>query len=92
MPSQYSISNDILNQLVGELKEEYVTGIILAGSHARKEPTPYSDVDIVRFTTTMPFTEKERYTLKYVEKYLVSVSTTTIEKKKEEMTKPERAI
>ena len=92
MPSESAISKKVLDRLVQELKGDDITGIILAGSHARGEPTPFSDIDIVRYSTIMPKIEKERYSLRYIAGHLVSVSTTTIEKKKEEMTRPERAI
>jgi predicted nucleotidyltransferase len=92
MSSKYSISEEVLDQLVHELKGDDIVGIILAGSHARNEPTPYSDVDIVRFSTVLPSAEKERYTLRYIEGHLVSISTTTVEKKKDELSRPERAI
>ncbi|HYT36981.1 MAG TPA: nucleotidyltransferase domain-containing protein, partial [Ktedonobacteraceae bacterium] len=54
-PDQYPIrtaeplSEEFLNALVIELNNDNIVGIILGGSYARNEATPFSDVDIACF-------------------------------------------
>jgi hypothetical protein len=43
------LSDEFLNTLVVELDNDEIVGIILGGSYARNEATPFSDVDIACF-------------------------------------------
>ena len=44
-----SLSEEFLNTLVAELDNDEIVGIILGGSYARNEATPFSDVDLACF-------------------------------------------
>lgn len=67
-----------------------VIGIGLTGSYARGTETPYSDLDLVRFVREMP--ESGTYQLRVVDGKLVSLSTTTIERKRADLSTPSEAI
>jgi len=84
------LSETFLNTLVAELDGEEVTAIILGGSHARGTPTPYSDVDFLRFVHEEHQRQPKRYF--YREGRLISVPTRTLAYYQEAMTKPELAI
>jgi len=82
----------LLSGLVVEFADADTIGMLLAGSHARGDATPHSDIDLIRFTAILPEAEAERYTLVYPEGRLVSLSTTTIDAKRNELSRPETAI
>lgn len=86
------LSDEFLSALVAEYVETGMVGMLLLGSHARGEPTPYSDVDLVRLASTPPETERDRYTLVDRQGYLISLSTTTVADKRAELARPETAI
>jgi hypothetical protein len=92
MSSTFTVPDDFLNGLVEELNGEPTVGIILTGSHARGDATPYSDVDVLRFVPELPKNEYDRYVLKVRGDRLVSISTTTVGAKKQELARPETAI
>ena len=81
-----------LTGLVAEFATADIVAVALAGSYARGDATRWSDVDIIRYATTLPATSEERYTLAMRAGRLVSVSTTTIAAKQAEMTQPATAI
>ncbi|HET9980922.1 MAG TPA: nucleotidyltransferase domain-containing protein [Ktedonobacterales bacterium] len=81
-----------LRSLVAEYATSGIVALALAGSYARGDTTRWSDVDIIRYTTALPTTSEERYTLAIREERLVSLTTTTIATKQAEMTQPEEAI
>jgi hypothetical protein len=90
--SAVELPEAFLNSLVAEFVTADTVAIALAGSYARGDATRWSDVDIIRYATTMPATSEERYTLAIRDRRLVSVSTTTIATKQAELTQPELAI
>ena len=90
--SAFKLPEAFLNSLVDELVSTDTAAVALAGSYARGDATHWSDVDIIRYATTMPATSEERYTLAIRDWRLVSVSTTTIAAKQAELTQPEAAI
>jgi hypothetical protein len=90
--SALELSEAFLNSLVAEHATADTVAIALAGSYARGDATRWSDVDIIRYATTMPATTEERYTLTIRDGRLVSVSATTIAAKQAELTQPELAI
>ncbi|MFX1485349.1 MAG: hypothetical protein ACFFCP_19425 [Promethearchaeota archaeon] len=92
MSDYSSISDEVLNQLIEELTGDDTEGFILTGSHARYDATVFSDVDFTHFVKELPTKESERYTLRFVDGHLVSISITTVQKKREEMNKPQTAI
>jgi predicted nucleotidyltransferase len=66
-----------------------VIGIGLTGSYARGDETPYSDIDLLRFVREMP--ESGTYQLQ-ADGRLISLSTTTIERKRADLSTPSEAI
>ncbi|MBX3066819.1 MAG: nucleotidyltransferase domain-containing protein [Anaerolineae bacterium] len=70
-----------------------VDSICLAGSHARGEATVYSDVDIYVFVAdVVDLNSIATYQLHEYEGVLLSISITTIERKRAELAHPETAI
>jgi hypothetical protein len=90
--SAFKLPEAFLKRLVTELAVADTVAIALAGSYARGDATRWSDIDIIRYATTMPVASEERYTLAIRDGRLVSVSTTTIAAKQVEMARPEVAI
>ncbi len=90
--SAFKLPEAFLKRLVTELVTMDTVAVALAGSYARGDATHWSDVDIIRYATTMPVPSEGRYTLTIRDGRLVSVSTTTIAAKQEAMTRPEEAI
>ena len=81
-----------LTHLAAEFDDESVEAIALTGSVARGQATPFSDIDLLRFTTEPPAEPDERYALYQREGRLISVSTATIDEKRRELTAPQTAI
>jgi len=79
-----------LNGLIAELDSDEIIGIILGGSYARNEATPFSDVDIACFVTDATNLAPKRFT--YRDGRLVSIGSITIAGVRSELTRPERAI
>jgi Nucleotidyltransferase domain len=90
--SAFKLPEAFLNSLVDEFTTTDTVAVALAGSYARGDATRWSDVDIIRYATTMPAASEERYTLAIRDGRLVSVSTTTIAAKQAELAQPEVAI
>jgi predicted nucleotidyltransferase len=86
------LSEAFLTGLIAEFATADIVAVALAGSYARGAATRWSDVDIIRYATTLPATSEERYTLAMRAGQLVSLSTTTIAAKQAEMTQPATAI
>jgi hypothetical protein len=82
----------LLDDLVAEFADGDTIGMLLAGSYARGDATPYSDIDLIRFVPVLPEVDADRYTLAYRAGHLVSLSTTTIDAKRAELSRPETAI
>jgi len=66
--------------------------LALTGSYARGNASRHSDVDLLRFVTLEPTSERERYHLWLVAGRLVSVTTTTLAAKRAELARPESAL
>ena len=47
------ISDMFLEELISEIDDDAIRGIVLGGSHARGNPTPYRDVDLACFLPTL---------------------------------------
>ena len=88
----FVVSKNFLRKLVDDFSDEFTVGLLLTGSYARGEATRYSDVDLLKFVENPPSDESEKYVLKYRENRLISVSTSTVKAKVEEIGKPETAI
>ena len=81
-----------IGDLVAEFADADTIGMLLAGSYARGDAMPYSDIDLIRFTSVLPEADADRYTLVYREDHLVSLSTTTVDAKRTELGRAETAI
>lgn len=86
-----NISGRWLDELVDELTDENTVAIVLGGSHARGDATPFSDVDLIRYVRVLP-PEHQRYSLRYVGEKLVSISVNSITAERRKLTRPETAI
>jgi predicted nucleotidyltransferase len=80
----------LLQALVAEMDSEEVTAIVLGGSYARGEATPYSDVDFLRLVREEAQRQPKRYF--YRNGYLISVPTRTIASYQQSVARPETAI
>lgn len=82
--------------LLAELTRRFggagVEALALTGSYARGDATRHSDIDLLRFETTAPETERAAYRLWPLGERMVSVTTTTIAAKRAEMARPEMLI
>lgn len=94
MPAQLpdDLLDDLLRALVAEVTAPETVAISLAGSLARGDATPYSDVDLIHYQREMPATTEGAYTLLWRGGRLVSLTGTTIAAKRVELTRPETAI
>lgn len=85
-----SLTDAQLTKLIQLADAPEVVAIALTGSCARGDATPYSDIDLLRFVAEMP--EDGTYTLRAVDGRLVSLTTTTIERKRADLSAPQEAI
>jgi predicted nucleotidyltransferase len=94
--NQYSVksveplSDVFLDALVAELDNDHVLGIILGGSYARNEATPFSDVDIAFFVPDLLKQPLKRFI--YRDGRLLSIGAKTVAGVRSELARPERAI
>jgi predicted nucleotidyltransferase len=83
-----SLSDAFLSALVAELDNDTVTAIVLVGSYARRDATPYSDVDVIRFVREEPERAQQKlYT--YRDGRLVGIVTRTLSYYREGFTVPD---
>ena len=68
------ITDAFLARLLAEFTTAETTGVLLTGSHARGDATEFSDVDLVRYVSTLPERDEARYTLAWREGRLISLS------------------
>ena len=86
-----SLPDAFLSALVAELDTDAVTAMVLVGSYARGDATPYSDVDVIRFVREEPARAQQKlYT--YRDGRLLGIVTQTLAHYREGFTVPERAI
>jgi hypothetical protein len=85
-----SLSDEFLRALVDELATEQTVAIILAGSHAQEDATPYSDVDMAHIVATPLSSPDKRYC--YREGHLVSIATRPLAWFRAAVRRPERAV
>ena len=79
----------VLDALLAKLTDADTVGFLLTGSYARGDATPFSDVDLIKFTNVVPTV---RSAVRYEGGRLVTISITTVDDKMQEMSKPETAI
>ena len=86
-----SLPDAFLSALVAELDTDAVTAMVLVGSYARGDATPFSDVDVIRFVCEEPDRAQQKlYT--YRDGRLLGIVTRTLAHYREGFTVPERAI
>ena len=90
MNGSTSLSDEFLRALVDELAGKQTVAIILAGSHAQGEATPYSDVDMAHIVAAPLSGPDKRYY--YREGHLVSVATRPLAWFRAAVTRPEHAV
>jgi hypothetical protein len=84
------LSDTFLGTLVAELDGDQVRGIILGGSHARGDATPYSDVDLACFVPDSFRPLRKRFM--YRGGHLISIGLKTLEGVQGQLTQPDLAI
>src|SRR6266487_49488 len=84
------LSDEFFDDLVTELDSDEIVGIILGGSYARNEATPFSDVDIACFVPDSLKPTPKRFI--YRDGRLLSIGTKTVADIRSELARPERAI
>ena len=87
-----TLTEAFLHSLVSQLDNENTIGVVLAGSFARGEGGPFSDVDIRCYVRQAPVSEAELYTMRYQDGYLVSIYRTTLENEYASLRRPQKAI
>ncbi len=85
-----SISDIFLKELIAEIDNDTIRGIVLGGSHARGDATPYSDVDLACFVPDTFRPLRKRYL--YRENHLISIGLKTLEGVKQQITEPFQAL
>lgn len=88
--STESLSDTFLEDLVAEVDNEHIRGIVLGGSQARGDATPYSDVDLACFVTDTFRPLRKRFM--YRDGHLISISLKTLEGVKQQLTDPYQAL
>ncbi|MEO7020704.1 MAG: nucleotidyltransferase domain-containing protein [Ktedonobacteraceae bacterium] len=86
-----SLPEGLLDQLIKELDTEDVAAIMLHGSYARGEATPYSDIDLVRIVQEASSLPRQKQ-YSWREGYLISLSSRPISTYQQWFTIPEEAI
>jgi predicted nucleotidyltransferase len=85
-----SISDIFLKELIAEIDNDTIRGIVLGGSHARGDATPYSDIDLACFVPDTFRPLRKRYL--YREGHLVSIGLKTFERVKQQIAEPYQAL
>ncbi|MDQ2885607.1 MAG: nucleotidyltransferase domain-containing protein [Chloroflexota bacterium] len=85
-----ALSEGFLRELVAELDNDDIVGIILGGSYVRGDATPYSDIDLGCFYKDDAALPAKSFF--YRNSLLVSVSPKTVASSYNDLTRPEKAI
>jgi predicted nucleotidyltransferase len=83
------LPDSLIQSLITRLDNPDVVGITYAGSYARGQAGPYSDVDLQIYVHTLPETH---YNLQYWDGRLVSLSFNTVEAEGANLLHPEHAL
>lgn len=86
------LSETFLKQIVAHLDGEDVAAIGLTGSYARGGENPFSDVDVYCFRRQSPGNVYDSYQLRMIEGYLTSITKTTLEAKRADLSEPDSAV
>lgn len=87
-----ALSNSFFQSLIARLDDENTIGVTMAGSFARDEGGPYSDVDIQHYVRQMPADPARNYYLRFMDGFLVSISVGTLEQEYANLRDPKKAI
>lgn len=87
-----TVPDSFLRALASQLDNENTVGITMAGSIARGEGGRYSDIDIQHYVLVVPETKVEANSLRFLDGFLVSVHTNTLEEEAAGLHDPHRAI
>lgn len=85
-----SFSETFLTELVAEIETEQMRGIVLGGSHARGDATPYSDVDLACFVPDAFQPPSKRFL--YRQGHLVSLGWRTLQGIQQRLADPYQAL
>jgi Nucleotidyltransferase domain len=85
-----SFSDTFLNELIAEIDTDDIRGIVLGGSHARGDATPYSDIDLACFVPDAFRPLRKRFL--YREGHLISIGLKTLEGVKQQLAEPFQAL
>ena len=84
------LSDTFLEELVAGVDNEHIRGIILGGSQARGDATPYSDVDLACFVPEAFQPRRKRFM--YREGHLISIALKTLEGAQQQLADPASAL
>jgi hypothetical protein len=84
------LSDSFLEALVAEIDIEQIRGMILGGSQARGDATPYSDVDLASFVPASFRPLRKRFL--YRGDHLISIGLKTLEGVQQQLTDPYQAL
>jgi hypothetical protein len=85
-----SLSDTFLKELIAEIDTDDIRGIVLGGSHARGDATPYSDIDLACFVPDAFRPLDKRFV--YREGHLISIGLKTLEGVKQQLAEPFQAL
>jgi len=88
--SRTPLPETFLEALIAELDTDQIRGIILGGSHARGDATPYSDIDLACFVPDSFRQLRKRFL--YREGHLISIGLKTIAGVQQQLTDPYQAL
>jgi predicted nucleotidyltransferase len=84
-----TLPDSFLQSLIRRLDNPNVVALSFAGSFARGQAGPHSDVDLQVYVRELP---ESRYDLRLWDDYLVSLAYKTIEEERDSLSHPKRAI
>ena len=87
-----SLSDLFIESILEKIDSPDVIGVGIVGSYARRQESKYSDVDLDIYVSKLPENKYERYTLRYLDKKLVSLKYTLLDEERSALTNPRRAI
>ena len=87
-----TLTDSFLQSLVAHLDDENTVGVTMAGSYARSEGGPYSDVDIHHYVRQKSTIAAEAYSLRYTDDHLVSITLIMLEEEYASLRDPKKAV
>jgi predicted nucleotidyltransferase len=86
-----TLSDSFIQSILKQIDSPDIIGVGIVGSYARGQEAKYSDVDFDIFVSKLP-AYSDRYTLRYLENKLVSLSYNLLDDERAALTDPRRAI